>query len=280
VRGRRADAIAWSEDLLVVDGRAALGAALAAIRSAAARWIVIRRPAGPALYAFRMEELLAWPPLVAALQSRSVNLRAPLDSVLGLTERTGARSSLGAPRCRRSTAAVATGVQAPSIERYIEVVADDLPRRSAAQRPCRGQVPQPNGSGRFRRAVATADARQGTDWHVALGATATRPRSEGVVADGAERAGAADPRSGRAGRVPPLEDEGTTSDPASVDRDRPTVDPRHAGADHDRSVARGRRAHAGAHRPRPQAGDWSALELTVAPAMRCARDRWLRSARP
>jgi ferric-dicitrate binding protein FerR (iron transport regulator) len=49
VRGRRADAIAWSEDLLVVDGRAALGAALAAIRSAAARWIVIRRPAGPAL---------------------------------------------------------------------------------------------------------------------------------------------------------------------------------------------------------------------------------------
>jgi hypothetical protein len=111
-----------------------------------------------------MEELLAWPPLVAALQSRSVNLRAPLDSVLGLTEATAARSSLGATRCRRSTAAVATGVQAPSIERYVEVVADDLPRRSAAQRPCRVKSRSQTDRDDSAERVATADARQGTDW--------------------------------------------------------------------------------------------------------------------
>jgi len=131
VRGPRADGIVWSEDLLVVDARAGIGAALAAIRSAAVPWIVIRRPGGPALYAFRMEELLGWPPLVAALQSRSVNLRAPLDGVLGLSD---AQRSTTVVR-RKPLPAIEGGrnrAVAPSMDRYVEVGTDDSPRAVGA----------------------------------------------------------------------------------------------------------------------------------------------------
>ena len=131
MRGPRADGIVWSEDLLVVDARAGIGAALAAIRSAAVPWIVIRRPGGPALYAFRMEELLGWPPLVAALQSRSVNLRAPLDGVLGLSD---AQRSTTVVR-RKPLPAIEGGrnrAVAPSMDRYVEVGTDDSPRAVGA----------------------------------------------------------------------------------------------------------------------------------------------------
>jgi hypothetical protein len=263
VRGRRADAIDWSEDLLVVDGRAALGAALASIRSAATRWIVIRRAAGPSFYAFRMEELLAWPPLVAALQSRSVNLRAPLDSVLGLTD--AQRSTLvtrrtALPAIDRSGRGRA---QAPSIERYIEVVADDLPQAVGAATTAVSAA----GLAGDRVASMAPAASPPVRARGPSGTTrsAPPPASRGAVSTAPSLDTAEPPSAGAepAAAAVPLEDEGTTPvRHPSIETDRPwtrgaavriTVDLLRAAVDHTQgSVELG-----------PQAADWSALELTV-----------------
>ena len=274
MRSRRADAIDWSEDLLVVDGRAALGAALASIRSAAARWIVIRLSAASAFYAFRMEELLAWPPLLAALQSRSINLRAPLDSVLALTE---AQRSTTVTRRTPLPAIDRSGrgrAHAPSIERYVEVVAGDLPKAVGAV----AEPAPPMGLADDRVASMPPSASPALQGRGPSGGTraAPPPASRGAVSPPAPASRGAVPppppleraELPTAGAEPPasaapLEDEGTTP-------------VRHPSIETDRAWVRGASIRVTVDLLREavehtqggidlgtQAADWSSLELTV-----------------
>ena len=271
MRGRRADAIAWSEDLLVVDARAGLGAALAAIRSATVPWIVIRRPKGPALYAFRMGELLGWPPLVAALQSRSVNLRAPLDSVLGLSD---AQRSTSVSR-RTSLPAIHRGGRggavAPSTDRYVEVGTDELPKAvgamagpGSASGMTTGQVDSamphaPPSLSPVKAAVGTARS-------------APPPASRGAAS--ASRGAAPAPRD--ADRAEPPASAGSSSNEVVALEDEGTTPIRHPSIETDRAWVPGAAVRltidllrqAVAHTQGGvdlgvQAADWSSLELTV-----------------
>jgi hypothetical protein len=271
VRGRRADAIAWSEDLLVVDARAGLGAALAAIRSATVPWIVIRRPKGPALYAFRMEELLGWPPLVAALQSRSVNLRAPLDSVLGLSD---AQRSTSVSR-RTSPPAIHRGGRggavAPSTDRYVEVGTDELPKAVGAM------AGPGSASGMTTGQVDSAMPHAPPSLSpvkAAVGTTRSAPPPASRGAASASRGAAPAPRD--ADRAEPPASAGSSSNEVVALEDEGTTPIRHPSIETDRAWVPGAAVRltidllrqAVAHTQGGvdlgvQAADWSSLELTV-----------------
>lgn len=117
--------IGWSRDFVVLDSAVTLGEALRLLAQTSAAWIVVRRSSAY-LYAFRAEELFNWPPLRAA-RERGLPPGEPLEAHLGLQEvhRSTATPSRGAvPPIDRTWRA---GVEAPSIERYVEVGAAGEP---------------------------------------------------------------------------------------------------------------------------------------------------------
>jgi hypothetical protein len=117
--------VGWSDSLIVIEGTMALEDALPLIKSAPA-WVVISRGNGTYLYAFRADELWAWPSLRAVLDNPAA-LRTHIAEVLDLHEehRSTTTASRGAlPPIDRSWRPNAAS---PSIERYVEVGPNDAP---------------------------------------------------------------------------------------------------------------------------------------------------------
>jgi len=123
-----AGVVDWSTEFIVVDSSMPFGDALDRIRSAAARWIVVRCHGGSYLCAFSRYELLRWGPLREALESGTADLGAPLESVVDLREEyssTKTASTAAPPPIDRHWRPLA---QAASIERYVHVDALGRPR--------------------------------------------------------------------------------------------------------------------------------------------------------
>lgn len=164
-RGR----VLWSADLLVIDSDEPLREALRRIRAALAGkgppWLVIRRHHGLYLYAFRPEELLAWPPLREAFDQGVARLDWPLEEVLQLHEEHSSPKIEGAepaspdelpPRLTGPAPSSGRWLRVNSVGQVLAVGAQDLPIHRAGRSRSRGATPSAPGASGDRSAPGWA----------------------------------------------------------------------------------------------------------------------------
>jgi hypothetical protein len=124
------DGIGWSDDLVVVEAEMPLAEALARIRAAAARWVVVRRHGGQLLYAFRTEELLLSPRV--ATSAGEAATRISLATAFDLHETQLSTTTPDRTQAAPIDRSWRSGETAPSVDRWIEVGPGNVPRAVGA----------------------------------------------------------------------------------------------------------------------------------------------------
>jgi hypothetical protein len=265
------DGIVWSRSFVVVDTAMPLGAALDQIRSTQVRWIVIRRQNGLYLYAFRPDELLWWPPLRAAFESSTADMGAPLEHALFLHEEHSSTQTTNRSAPPPIDRAWRASVQAPSIDRYVEVDAGGMPQAIGEKVPTTRGINDDLERQERLRSDLKEEATGSIDraWSLSLGTIrrdlqAAEPPPAAATPPPAAAAPLPGISTSRFPFTPTVEDEGTTPiRHPSIDVDRPLQPGVEIGITVDLIFKAVQHTQGDPVNVGPLASDWTSLELTV-----------------